>query len=212
MKSAVRSFMLAASIFSLSAASSGQLTVDATGPIRHRIREASRGGGGSVGRKIPLRVALAVVGGWDDKGKIEVEFTLTNDGGSALTIPISPNPGDLEPADPKASYSVKRLTLFVTSDKRQANILPGQTHLYGEAAFPGTLAKLSPGESLRVLTLVGLPRPEGKERSGMVLVGQISLAEETVRTVGGETISEADEVGAAASPEYTLRSLLKPPD
>jgi|SRR5579863_4366297 hypothetical protein len=190
----------------------GQLTVDATGPVRRRVREGTMGRGGSVGRKSPLHVSICVVGGWRDNGKIEVDFTLTNSGRDALTIPISPNPGDLEPADPKATYTVKRLSLYVTSDKRREEILPGRAHLYGSSAFPGTLVTLSPSESVRVLALVGLPRPLGTESDAGSLVAHAALDDETIKAVDGQTLSDIQEIGSSSSQEYTLQSLFKSPE
>jgi len=201
--------MIAMSIAFSPIAALGQLTVDATGPVRHRVREATMGRGGGVGRKSPLHVAISLVGDGHENGKVEVEFTLTNTGKDGLTIPISPNPGDLEPADPKATYTVKRLGLYVTSDKRREEILPGRVHLYGSSAFPGTLVTLSPNESVHVLVLVGLPRPLGTESSTATLVAHAALYDETIETVGGQTLSDMHEIGSASSQEYTLQSLFK---
>jgi hypothetical protein len=76
----------------------GQLTVDATGPIRNRTREATQASGSGVGRKLPLQVAIRIsVSAPDASGRTLVEFTLTNSGVKALTLPISPHSADLEP-------------------------------------------------------------------------------------------------------------------
>jgi hypothetical protein len=122
---------------------------------------------------------------------------------------MSPHPGDFEPGDPTASYVVRVLSLCVTSDKREAQILPGQAHLYGNEAVPGTLLKLAPSDSIRVLARIALPSPSGAELSGFVLVGHAMLDNETIRTVNGHSLSDLQEIGSASSPEYTLQSLFK---
>jgi hypothetical protein len=194
------------------ALSLGQLTVDATGPVRRRTREPTIGRGGSFARKLPLLVTITALGGWDNDDKIKVEFTLTNAGKDVLTLPMSPNPGDLEPPKQTASYSVKRLSLFVTSDKRRVKILPGQTHLYGSVAFPGTLLELASGKSVRVLALVAIPRPSVTESAPPTLVAHAALDDETIRTIDRQILSDAQEIGSASSLEYTPQSLLKSPE
>jgi hypothetical protein len=209
MKSALNLFTLGTSILLSAIASSGQITVDATGPIRQRVREVSVGRGGGVGRKIPLRVVIAVLGGWDDKGKIEVDFTLTNIGKDELTIPISPNPGDLEPADPKASYMVESFALRIAPREKPGGILPGGADLYGSPRLPETLTTLAPGDSVRVLTRVALPRVPSAEEGTVVFVASAMLNNERIKTVNGQIVSDLQEIGSASSPEYTLESLFK---
>jgi len=211
MRSAIRFFLLGTSIVFLPIAALGQLTVDATGPVRERVRVASVGRGGGVGRKIPLQVAIAVLGGWDDNGRIEVDFTLTNTGKDAVTIPISPNPGDLEPADPKAGYKGTCLSLHVIPSKRPGGILQGGAILYGSPKLPETLATLAPGDFIRVLTRVALPQVPSAEPDTL-LVASAMLNNETISAVNGQTVSEMQEIGSASSVEYTLRSLLRIPD
>src|SRR3954470_17397343 len=97
----------------------GQVSVDATGPIRGRTHEGTRGTGGGVGRKVPLNVAMeAKVSSPDAAGKTLVEFVLTNSGAKDITIPVSPNPGDLEPTDPRSAYTVMMLALRVSLSRK----------------------------------------------------------------------------------------------
>jgi hypothetical protein len=210
MNLALRLFTLGISVALSSTVSMCQATVDATGPVRERARVASMGRGGGVGKKIPLRVAIAVLGGWDDSGKIEVDFTLTNAGKDAVTIPISPNPGDFEPADPKAGYTVTSLSLQVIPHKRPGGILAGGAVVYGSSKLPETLMTLAPGDSVRVLTRVALPQiSSAEEEDTVAFVASAMLNSETIKTVGGQSVSEMHEIGSAYSPEYNLQSLLK---
>src|SRR5215510_3821922 len=88
---------------------SAQLIVDATGPVRERRRQPTDGSGGGIGRKLLVTVAIERRSDQQTTGETLVEFMVTNSGKDRLTVPISPNPGDLEPADPKADYTVSRL-------------------------------------------------------------------------------------------------------
>jgi hypothetical protein len=193
------------------AVSMGQATVDATGPARERVRVASMGRGGGVGKKIPLRASIAVLGSWDDSGKIEVDFTLTNVGKDAVTVPVSPNPGDLEPADPKAGYTVTRLSLQIIPRKTPGGILEGGAILYGSSKLPETLMTLAPGDSIRVRTRVALPQVPSSEEHTVAFVASAMLNNETIKTVGGQRVSEMQEIGSARSPDYTMKSLFKLP-
>src|SRR5258708_25047162 len=165
MKSVICFLFLAAPVVFSSMPSFGQMTVDATGPVRERSRVASMGQGGGVGRKLPHQIAIAVLGGSDDKGRVEVDFTVTTVGKEGVTVPISPNAGDLEPADPKADYRVTRLSLQVIPHKRPGGILEGGAVLYGSSKLPETMVTLAPGDSIRVLTRVALPQvpPSGPD-------------------------------------------------
>jgi hypothetical protein len=202
--------MLSASVILLAIAALGQLTVDATGPIRERRREAGIGQGGGFGRKLPLQVAMKTPGTPpDENGKTVVEFILTNTGKNDLTLPISPHPGDLEPSDPKANYTVQCLGLRITSGKGSGTILPGGADLCGRNAFPGTLIALAPGESIRVLTRVALPHISIPGPGARVFVADAILNRETIKIVNGQTVSDMQEIGLASSPEYTPEDLFK---
>jgi hypothetical protein len=186
-----------------------QLTVDATGPTRQRRREAIRGSGGSVGRKLPVQVAIETnVSAPDANGRMLVEFVLTNSGGADLTLPVSPNPGDFEPADPKAAYSVIRLGLGISLSKKPGVIFPGGAELYGNKDVPGSLASLAPGDSIRILTRVALPEP-GIDHNVEAFEAIASLYNETMKKVNGELVSDSQSLGFARSKEYTFDSLLR---
>jgi hypothetical protein len=143
----------------------------------------------------------------DENGRTLVKFTLTNSGKNDLTFPISPNPGDFEPPDAKQSYTVRVLNLSVTSDKQQSNILLGQASLFGSDSAAGTIVTLAPGESMQVLAKVALP-PIDSHHGSLAFVGHATLGKETVKTVNGQVLSEAQETGSASSSEYSPSALL----
>jgi hypothetical protein len=206
-----RSLMLCTLLVSLALTALAQLTVDATGPIRQRKRDAARGHVGCCGRKLPLQVAMETTGSPpDENGQTLVEFVLTNSGKKALVLPVSPHPGDLEPSDPNATYSGMSLGLRIGLSKKPAGIFGGGADLFGSKEFPGTLVSLAPGDSIRVLARVALPQvgntePEAFKASAL-------LGTETIKRVNGELVSESQNVGFADSPEYTLESLFRPHD
>jgi hypothetical protein len=192
------------------AVASSQLTVDATGPARERRRQPKSGSGGSIGRKLPMNVAIEIR---DPKqnaaGEVLAVFVLTNSSKEKLTIPVSPNPGDFEPEDPEASYALKCLSLYITSDRAQNRALLPETNLYGSVDSSGTMATLAPGESLRVLARVKLPAESSKpETSAPVFVAHVIFSTETIRTINGRTVVDTEEIGSATSSEYTAQGLL----
>jgi len=205
----LRSSVVCASVVVLAVTAFGQLTVDATGPIRQRKREATRGHGGGVARKLPLKIAISTTGSPPDQnGRTPVEFVLTNSGTSDLTLPVSPHPGDLEPSNPKATYTVMSLGLRISLSEKPGTF-PGGADLYGSAALAGTLVSLAPGDSIRVLTRVALPEVCGEASNTETFDASASLVNQTIKTVNGQVLSDSQEVGFARSAEYTLQSLLK---
>jgi hypothetical protein len=187
-----------------------QVTIDATGPIRERQRHPRRGSFGSTGYKLPLRITVALRDGSREKNDGQVvEFILTNLGKEDQIIPVSPNPGALEPTDPKVAYSVKHLGLYLTSDKKQELMVLGGAQLYGSRAFTETMVKLAPGESIHVLAKVKLDSHSSDVGSSAVFVAHAVLNDETVRQTDGETVMDSLEIGSAASSEYTAESLSK---
>jgi len=211
MKLKLRLFVFTLSIAFSSILAAGQLTVDTTGPIRQRLREPDIGRGGGSGRRVPIQVAIGSTGApTDENGKTVFEFMLTNSGKADLEIPICPHPRDLEPVDAKAIYSVKVLGLYVTSNKGQTNILPGQAHLYGNDATPGTLMRLTPGQSVRVIVRVAIPpRTLGSQPGEGVLVGHVRMGEETIQNVNNQIRGDTREIGSASSSEYPLDAVTK---
>lgn len=185
-----------------------QLTVDATGPIRQGKREAARVHGGSSGHKLPLRVAIRATGSPpDETGTTLLEFMLTNSGKNALTLPISPHPGDLEPSDPKAAYTMLTLGLRVSLSKKPGIIFAGGADLYGRTAYPESLVNLAPGDSIRVLTRIALPDAGADATATVVAIA--TLSDDSIRTVNGETLSDLQNIGFAISQEYTTDSILR---
>lgn len=194
-------------------AAAGQLTVDATGPIRDRSRPPAGGSAGSIGRKLQLRVALERSDApQDESGRSLVEFVLTNSGSDLLTLPTSPNPGDLEPEDPNVTYTLSHMSLYVTSDRAEGSVLLPGTNLYGNRGMPGTLVTLSPGETMKVLARVSLgPSPHLATPDARVFVAHATLANETVKTINKRTLSVTQEVGSSTSPDYSPQLLVPPP-
>jgi hypothetical protein len=195
-------------------AASAQLTIDANSPVTGRRREPTQGSGGGIGRKLPVRLAIEAHGSPpDDMGRTQIEFAVTNSAKTSLEIPISRNPGDFEPEDPNAVYTVKEFSLYMTSDTGSGNdrhelMLAGGANLYGDRALPGSLAVLAPGKTIHVLTWVSLPKKSRAAEGNATVVAHVALNEETIRTVGSLTSSNTQEIGSASSEDYKLSSLL----
>src|SRR4029077_14912425 len=185
-------FLIALLIYPSSANS--QLTIDATGPIPENQRVV-RSGRFGLGRKVPLRIAIRLQAGparADDSGI--VEFTLVNSGKNNLSIPVSVNPTELAPSDPKADYSVNHLGLYLTSDKRQETVLRGGAQLYGNRSSTGTMVQLAPGDSIRVLAKVTLKSEPASQNSRVVFVAHVVLNEERIKQVNAEAIMDSQEI------------------
>ncbi|MCI0423535.1 MAG: hypothetical protein L0312_30675 [Acidobacteria bacterium] len=196
-------FLCIATVALFSASVQAQLTIDATGPQKEP-RKTSSGGCASIGRKLPLKLAVEIHGGpTGDKGETVVEFLLTNSGKEGLRIPVSPDPSDVEPADSNATYTLRRLALYIV---RQEKILPEIAFLYGSDES-ATLTTLAPGDSIRVRAKVALPRATGsRETDRATLIAHASLKDETIMTVNGKPSRDCFEVGYAKSDEYTLEA------
>jgi hypothetical protein len=143
----------------------------------------------------------------DAQVRTYVDFTLTNNGQTNLALPVSPHPGDLEPKDPKATYTVQHLALYLTSEtgpkaEKRSTVLPGGANLYGQSAFPETPTILKPGESVKFLTRVAVPHDFGTPSPGSItLVANAWLYQETIRSTGDQLKSEEEEIGSATSAE-----------
>lgn len=180
-----------------------QLTIDATGPIRPRMREATTVSGGGVARKLPLLLTVqSEISAPDANGKRLVKFILTNSGTKPLSLPTSPHPGDFEPADTSPSYSVMTLGLRVSRSDKPGVIFSGGADLYGGTSLPSTLVDLPPGGSIHVLARVSLP-----DSGSDAFVATASLDKETLKTVGKELIMTSEEIGYARSRDYTIESI-----
>jgi hypothetical protein len=189
---------------SASLAITSQTVIDATAPIRDRMRNPTAGHTGSIGRKMPIQVAVNFPQPQADaEGRMEIAFTLTNNGEKAFTIPASPHPGDLEPMDKSIPYALQHLHLYLTSNRYNEATLGGGANLYGNAEHPETLLTLSPGASVRVLARVKVPpslASNGKEP--VLLIGHAVLNDEKISTVNDKTFTEIEEIGAAKSTAY----------
>jgi hypothetical protein len=60
---------------------------------------------------------------------------------------------------------------------------------------------------MQVLAKVALP-PIDAQHGSPVFVGHATLGKETVKTVNGQILSEAQEIGSASSSEYSPSALL----
>ena len=206
----IATVMLWASIVFLLAGASGQLVVDATGPVRQMARQPTEGSGGGIGRKLPVALTVETQGGApDSEGRTEVDFVITNSGKADLSLPISPHPADFEPTDPNVTYTLKVLNLSMglgngRGPNRKETLLRGGARLYGESSSPASLAVLTPGESIRVRATVVLPSDRIPPGSSLSLVAHAGLGDETVKSASGHTASSARESGSADSQDYPL--------
>ncbi len=183
-----------------------QTVIDATVPIHKRLRNPTAGQSGSIGRKLPIQVALEFPSERSNSdGDVKVTFVLTNAGRKDLTVPISPHPGDFEPPDQNQPYTMQHLHLYLTSNKVQDSALPGGADLYGNQTHPRTLLTLSPGESVRVLAWVKATKELAPEpRTAASVVAHAVLDLEALKTVHGQTLISSDEIGSSSSAEYKL--------
>ncbi len=189
----------------------GQTVIDATGPIRGRLRNPTAGHVGSIGRKLPIQIAVEYQRPQPQtKDAMNVCFILTNTGEKELAIPVSPHPGDLEPQDKNVTYTVKHLNLYMTSisNKRQELVLAGGAQLFGNEGLPKTMLTLGPGKLVRVLARVQVPSGRLSDRT-ILFVAHAALDSETMRTVDGQTFEDSEEIGIASSTAYKAQSLFE---
>ena len=181
-------------------------------PCTSVSRRSTSGSGGSIGRKLPVRITLENQEVTKSKeGVLFVDFILTNVGSSTLSLPISPNARKLEPPDSIKSYTWNCLRLYVTTDAAQDSVLVPETSLYGDQAYPETVAAIAPGEFLKVHSKIKLPSTLTAASVGSVLVAHASLITETTVTINGQTVSNAEELGSAASAQYALKGMALQP-
>lgn len=183
-----------------------QTVIDVTVPIHKRLRNPTAGQAGSIGRKLPLQIALEFPSERSNSdGDVKVAFVLTNASQKDLTIPISPHPGDFEPPDTNQPYTVQHLHLYLTSNKVQDSALHGGADLYGNQTHPRTLLTLPPGQSVRVLAWVKVPKDISTEQGAAAsVVAHAALDLEALKTAHGKTIMNSDEIGSCSSAEYKL--------
>jgi hypothetical protein len=203
-----RTFTLIAASWAFSFFAFAQLTVDATVPIRTPPRKNLYPGyTGGVGRRIPLLVNVKSQRGLPDRsGRAIVEFIITNIGIENLVIPISPQPADLEPADPNAEYTLTHMSLFI-SHANKPGILRGGADLYGNTSFPSTLFSLAPGKFVRVLALVWFP-PSSESGTNNVRYRAGAIEnDDVVKREDGRMVLKLQEIGSSFSKSFTLQSL-----
>jgi hypothetical protein len=191
-----------------SAAAVSQLTIDATSLPRPSTRRITAGHVGSIGRKLPLEISLKLrIPSTDPSKPSEVEFILTNVGKERIRIPISPNLGDFEPSDPRESFKVMHLSLFMTAGEDQKGRLSGGADLYGSS---DTVAMLDPAQAIHVLTRVVVPLRSSQGRGDPpTFVAHAILNDETVKPSGDGMVLNAQEIGSAISRVYVATSLDK---
>lgn len=188
-----------------------QTLIDATVQIRNRQREPIAGTGGGIGLEIPLLGAKSRHSiSMQPPAKAEIEFTLTNVGKEFITIPISPHPRDFEPQNPQESYSLECLSLRILPAAGPAAVLPGGADLFGSSSVSGSMKILSPGESVRVLTLVTLPSISTMpEASGFIAMAM--LTDRKVAFANGRFKEDPQEICSARSPQFKLAALRPQP-
>lgn len=210
-KSSSLAYVLAVALIATPAAA--QLVIDATGPHKDALRKNLRGTGGGVGRKLPLQVAVVIQSRVPrEDGSLVLEFIVTNSGNEGLRIPISPDPTQVEPSPPAASYSFRSLgfSLRIDGATSESERQVGRAvFLYGNDQS-GTTITLAPGETIRVLAEVALPADPGPNEKGPTLTAWASIDEVTITAANRESTYDSREVGYATSPRYTLQSLYAP--
>lgn len=126
--------------------------VDLTdGPSRESSRHPRTfsggcGGGGSDSREPQVTVTLVAL----DQTilplgeEVTFEVKIQNTGKNPVIVPWTPNLGDVEPADPKASYKYRIGVVVVTFKDPESREFSMGESLYGSEEVPGTLRELAP--------------------------------------------------------------------
>jgi hypothetical protein len=198
------SFLIFAGVL-LASLSSYPQTVDARGPNREATTRVDAGKGGSIGRKLQLNISVEVLHPTaNSDGTYDVLFLLTNVGSTDLVLPISPHPHDFEVGDPPKSYSVKHLSLYLTSDKQPELALWG-AHLYGNSTIPVSLATLKPTATLRILAKLSTPSDTGRRS----VTAHAVLNVEMIKSRSGEVSADSEEIGSAHSQTFDFNVLMR---
>lgn len=146
--------ILLSSAVSVSGFAQEILYIDLTdGPFHESFRHprkftGSCGGGGSDSGEPRATVTLLSL----DRtilpvgDRVTFELKIQNTGKNRLLFPSTPNLGDLEPLDPKASYKYREGVVVLTfKDPEHREFDMGES-FYGSADVPGTLHELAPGQ------------------------------------------------------------------
>jgi hypothetical protein len=188
-----------------------QLTIDATG-LHKTPNHTSSGSATGVGRRLPLQITIAIQNTVPrEHGRTIVEFILTNSGKDSLDIPVALEAEQVESSNSSSTYKFRCLRLHITKEGEipaNERTLPGGAVLYGSDKS-GTLVTLAPGDIIRVLADVALPRHEASGDNGPTLIAWVAIDEVTVTKTNGKASSDSQEVGYATSPSYTLEALFK---
>ncbi len=198
-----RSFLIFACVLFASMSSYAQ-TVDARGPNREATTRVDAGHGGSIGKKVPVSVSVEVPhSAANSDGTYDVVFLLTNIGDTDLVLPISPHPRDFEVGDPPKSYSVKHLSLYLTTDKQPEVALWG-AHLYGNPTVQMSLTTLRAAATLRVLAKLSIPSDIGRRS----VTAHVVLNVEMIKSENGGLSADSEEIGSAHSRTFDLNALM----
>ena len=158
----------------------GQLTVDATGPNTFKkLREPDTGRGGGPGRRVPVQVAMGSTGApTDENGKTMIEFILTNSGKANLEITdLSPSPRFRTSRHQSHLHRSNSGSVYHVKQRPNPICLRVGFSLYGNDGIPGTLMRLTSGQSLRVIVRVAIPSASAESQSGeVVLVGHVKIS------------------------------------
>ena len=178
-----------------------QMTVDATGPIRNFSYPPTSGRSGSAGSpKLPLTIRLEIPDVRPDiDGKTVVEFVLTNVSKAAITVPVFPNPADVE-SGANAQYHVLSLGCRLTkgADDRSGDA-PGIS-LWGRVSVAGSLVALEPGKSLLVRARLAIPRSWQRDDWASGSLEATAILEDSQMTVSnGRASSDSQVLGIVRS-------------
>ncbi len=186
---------------------SGQLVVDASHAMRDRLRSPAAGTVGSVGRRLPVDVTI----GAESLKKGVVEIEITNTGRTELVLPVSPDAGELEPADPHEPYTLQVLNISLTSSEGARQVAVGEASLYSSAAAPSTYVRLAPEESVRVLIASRLSKSEAASTDASpnarvlgVVVAHATLSRQAITVRDGKLYENTEELGYADSAPVSL--------
>lgn len=178
-----------------------QVVVDATAPHPTLRKPPSSGTAGSIGRSLPLELRVEIrPNAQNEAGKVEADFLLTNTRKTPILLPISTNPRDVEPPDPRGFYTMQVLTLRLSSSKGLGTKVRGGATLFGNEKSPKTMLALKPNQSLRIRSLVAASGLT--EDSTAVLSGSADLEQVTIRITNGKALSESQDLGHAESSPF----------
>jgi hypothetical protein len=187
--------------------------IDARGP-KHERRVLPRQMGGSSGVLVEhgphgpaLRLRMSVDNDRVERGRsASVAFMLTNTSKKPMTIPISIDSADIEPADPSQGYEFRELLMGVwvvpegaTKSARGLWVSLGPApDLYGDPSVLGTTHVLQPGQSAEIRADLPFkpegvgpqlaPRPHKITASAVLSVVSVSSSNGSLSQFGAEVV------------------------